>query len=98
MGKYAVMYEDVRQDKDNLSPDLLNGHVEHLRGLYSQGKVLMYGTLESNGYYRGKGLLIFEAASQEEVESYILADPFIIRKWYAGYHIYKWDEVAATIF
>jgi len=98
MAKYVVMYEDERQDQNNLASDLLNGHVEHLRALYSQGKVLMYGTLKSNGYNRGKGLLIFEATSQEEVEGYVSADPFIVQKWYAGYHIYEWNEVAATIF
>lgn len=40
----------------------------------------------------GKGLLIFEANSQEEVESYVLKDPFIVQKWYPSYRIYEWIE------
>ena len=92
MAKYVVMYEDERQDQDNLTNELLKGHVEHLRELCSEGKLLLCGPLKSNGYNRGKGLLIFEAASQKEVESYVLKDPFIAQKWYAGYHIYEWIE------
>ena len=90
MAKYVVMYEDERQE--NLASELLKGHVEHLRNLCSQGKVLICGPLKSNGYFRGKGLLLFEATSQDEVENYVLKDPFIVQKWYASYHIYEWIE------
>ena len=92
MAKYVVMYEDERQDQDNLTSELLKGHVEHLRNLCSQGKVLLCGPLKSNGYCRGKGLLLFDATSQDEVEDYVLKDPFIVQKWYASYHIYEWIE------
>ena len=92
MAKYVVMYEDERQDQSNLTPDLLNGHVEFLKDLRSQGRLLLCGPLKSNGYMRGKGLLIFEADSQKEVEGCVLKDPFIAQGWYAGYHIYEWVE------
>jgi|AGTN01.3.fsa_nt_gi Uncharacterized protein conserved in bacteria len=85
MPKYVVIYEDER--KDALAPDLLKGHVEHLRDLHSQGILFLCGPLKNND---GKGLLVFEANSQEEVESYVLKDPFIVQKWYAGYRIYEW--------
>ena len=87
MAKYVVIYEGER--KDALAPDLLKGHVEHLRDLHSHGILFLCGPLKNSD---GKGLLVFEANSQEEVESYVLEDPFIIQKWYANYRIYKWIE------
>jgi len=87
MAKYVVIYEDER--KDALALDLLKGHVEHLRGLHSQGTLLLCGPLKNSD---GKGLLIFEANSLEEVERYVLSDPFIAQKWYASYRIYEWVE------
>lgn len=87
MAKYVVIYQDER--KDDLASNLLKGHVDHLRSLHSQGILLMCGPLKNSD---GKGLLIFEANSQEEVESCVLKDPFIINKWYASYHIYEWME------
>lgn len=92
MPKYVVMYEDERQDQENLTAELRSGHAEHLKRLCLQGKVLSCGPLKSSGYCRGKGLLIFEADSQDEVEACVLKDPFIVSKWYAGYHIYEWVE------
>lgn len=87
MAKYVVIYDDER--KDALALDLLNGHVEHLRDLHSQGILFLCGPLKNSD---GKGLLVFEANSQEVVESYILKDPFIVQKWYASYRIYEWIE------
>ena len=40
----------------------------------------------------GRALLIFKAASQDEVENFVSKDPFIAQKWYASYHIYEWIE------
>lgn len=87
MAKYVVIYEGERQD--TLGLDLLKGHVEHLRDLHSQGILFLCGPLKNSD---GKGLLIFEANSQEEVESCVLKDPFIIQKRYASYRIYEWIE------
>ena len=87
MAKYAVIYED--EQKGALAPDLLKGHVEHIRNLCSRGVIFLCGPLKKSG---GKALLIFEANSLEEVEDYVLQDPFIVHKWYASYHIYEWIE------
>ncbi|WP_312372933.1 YciI family protein [Lachnoclostridium sp.] len=87
MAKYVVIYQDER--KDDLELDLLKGHVEHLRDLHSQGILILCGPLKNSD---GKGLLIFESNSQEEVESCVLKDPFINKKWYASYRIYEWIE------
>ena len=69
---------------------MLKGHEKHLRDLYARGILLLCGPLQKSG---GKGLLIFEGNSQEEVESYVLKDPFIVHKWYASYRVYEWREV-----
>ena len=90
MTKYVVMYENER--KDALSPDLLKGHVDHLRNLHNQGILLLCGPLKENDLYVGTGLLLFEANSKEEVEGHVLRDPFISQKWYADYRIYEWVE------
>lgn len=58
MAKYVVIYEDER--KDALAPDLLKGHVEHLRDLHSQGILFLYGPLKNSD---GKGLLKFSGGS-----------------------------------
>ena len=87
MPKYVVIYENER--KDDLAPDLLKGHVDHLRYLRSKGILFMCGPLKNSD---GKALLIFEANSQEDVESCVLQDPFIAQKWYSEYHIYEWIE------
>lgn len=44
MAKYVVLYEDER--KDALAPDLLKGHVEHLRDLHSQGDFIFVWTFK----------------------------------------------------
>lgn len=87
MSRYAVIYEDERTGV--LEPDLLKGHVEHLRDLHSRGALFLCGTLKNSG---GKALLIFEANYREEVEGCVLKDPLIIQKWYYNYHIYEWNE------
>jgi uncharacterized protein YciI len=91
MAKYVVIYEDMREDAvaQDLVPDLLKGHVEHIRDLDSRGILFMCGPLKDSG---DKGLLIFEANSQAEVEGYVLKDPFIVHKCYASYRIYEWVE------
>jgi len=87
MAKYVVIYEDERAGA--LPPDLLTAHVEHLQDLRSRGILFMCGPLKDSD---GMALLILEADSQEEVEGYVLKDPFIVEKWYANHRIYEWIE------
>ena len=91
MAKYVVLYEDVQEDavSQDLAQDVLKGHVEHCRDLHSRGILFMCGPLKDSG---DKGLLIFEANSQGEVESCVLKDPLIVHKCYASYRIYEWIE------
>jgi uncharacterized protein YciI len=60
-----------------------------LRDLHSRGVLFICGPLKGMDK---KALLIFNANSQEEVESYVLKDPFIFQKYYASYRIYEWLE------
>jgi uncharacterized protein YciI len=48
MAKYVVIYEDMREDAvaQDLVPDLLKGHVEHIRDLDSRGILFMCGPLK----------------------------------------------------
>jgi uncharacterized protein YciI len=89
MAKYAVIYEDMQEDAvtPDLGQDLVKGHIELLKDLHSKGILFLCGPLGKNGEM---GLLIFEANSQEEVESYVLKDPLIANKCYARYRIYEW--------
>jgi uncharacterized protein YciI len=89
MAKYVVFYEDPQEDAvaQDLVPDLVKGHVDNLKDLHSRGVLFMCGPLKDSG---DKGLLIFEANSQEEVECYVLRDPFIVHRCYASYRIHEW--------
>ena len=90
MTKYVVIYENVEKDGivKGLLPHVVKSHVEYLKDLHSQGILLMWGPFKGCR----NGLLIFEANSLEEVESYILKDPFISDTGYASYLIYEWME------
>ena len=91
MDKYVVIYDNLREDAvtEDKIPDLLKGHVDLVKDLHSRGIIFLCGPLEDSG---GKGLLIFEAGSKNEVESYVLKDPLIIHKCYDSYSIYKWNN------
>ena len=91
MVKYVAIYEDVQENAvaPEMIESLMKGHVEQLRDLHSQGTLFMSGPLKGSDT---KGLLIFEANSQEEVERYVLKDPLIVHKFYASYRIYEWIE------
>jgi len=91
MDKYVVIYDNPREDtvSEDKIQDLLRDHVELVKNLHSRGIIFLCGPLEDSG---GKGLLIFQAGSKDEVESYVLKDPLIINKCYDSYSIYKWIE------
>jgi uncharacterized protein YciI len=84
VAKYVVIYEEEQGG----APNLLKDHVEHVRNLHSQRIIFLCGLLKDSG----KGFLISEANSQEEAESYVLKDPFIIHKWYPSYRVYELIE------
>ena len=89
MAKYVVIYQDMREDAvtPDMAESLVKSHVEYLKDLYSRKILFMCGILKDND---DKGLLIFDVNSKEEAESYVLKDPFIVRKCYSSYSISEW--------
>ena len=69
-----------------MTADSVKNHVEHLRGLSKNKVLFLCGLLKGNG-----AMLIIEAKTQKEAESYIKQDPLIIQENY-GYEIYELKE------
>jgi uncharacterized protein YciI len=84
LSKFAVFYK--LKERKGFTAELSKEHVEHLRSL-SQRKILcLCGLLKGNG-----AMLLIEAKTLEEAESYINQDPLIIHKKY-GYTIHEFVE------
>jgi len=92
MAKFVVIYENMQEDAvtEDQIPNVLKAHVDFLKDLHSKGILSACGPIKDNN--DEKGMLIFEAKSREEVEGYVLKDPFIALKCYAIYRIYEWTE------
>lgn len=94
-GKFLIVYQDVNYD-DSFSPELVNeltqSHVEHVRDLDMRGLLFLCGPLKGDE----KGIFILNAGSYEEVERYVLADPFIANKCYKSYVIHEIEEANAS--
>ena len=88
--KFLVFLQDVNYD-DPFTPEqiaeLTKGHVDHIRDLDSMGILFLCGPLKGTE----KGMLILNANTYEEAESYVLKDPFIVNKCYKSYII---NEIA----
>lgn len=70
-----------------LLDELQMKHLQHLFKLRALGKLILQGPLLVDGQLRGIG--IFNAASQEEVQEYMNADPFVKAR-YLIVEIYPW--------
>ncbi len=75
-----------RKDKALLD-ELQMKHLQYLFKLRALGKLVLQGPLLVDGQLRGIG--IFNAASQEEVQEYMNADPFV-KAGYLTVEIYPW--------
>jgi len=75
MSKYVALYK--LKERKGFTADLAKIHVEHLRNLSQKNVLLLCGLLKGNG-----AMLILEAASLKEAQSYILQDPVILHKKY----------------
>lgn len=63
----------LMKNQKPLNEKIVKSHVEHLRGLNSQGKLILCGPFTD---YPG-GLVIFSAEDIEEAAAIAKADPFI---------------------
>ena len=86
MAKFVAVLQD--KNEGDFPPGLLEDHIEHLRGLHYKGALFLCGPLKN----AGRALQILEADSYSEAEGYVLKDPFIAHKYYAGYTLYELIE------
>jgi uncharacterized protein YciI len=80
---FLVVLRDRRRD---LTPDLLDQHLEHLRRLTESGH------LDSAGAYASgeRGLQILVASSRDDAATLVASDPLIRNGFYASFDL---DEI-----
>jgi uncharacterized protein YciI len=86
MAKFICILKNEK--KENLTKDLIKGHIEHLKEMKNNGILFLCGLLKNNE----SGMVILEVKSYEEAESYILQDPLIVNNCYGDYIIYELIE------
>ena len=84
MQKYVVLYK--LKKRKGMTSDLVKNHVEHIRNLSKNKVLFLCGLLKGYG-----AMLILEAKSQKEAESYIKQDPLIVQENYF-YSIHEFKE------
>lgn len=92
ISKFLIIYQDLNTEDTFTAEqvtDATNAHVEHLKDLDSKGILFLCGPLLGR---EDKAMLILNAKSYEEAESYVLRDPFIVRKGYNTYLIHEIQE------
>ncbi len=67
------MYVYLMNNQKPLNEELIKNHVEHLKELKRQGKLVLCGPFED---YPG-GMVVFQAGNKEEAMDIAKADPFI---------------------
>ena len=67
------MYVYFMKNQKPLNEELIKEHVEHLKSLKSQGKLVLCGPFSD---YPG-GMVVYLADNLEEATSIAMADPFI---------------------
>lgn len=81
MKKFVAILKDKR--RGGLTKELLNRHVEHLRNLNQEGKLLICGPFQDDD----KALQILVCRDMDEAISLVERDPFIREGYYAAYDI-----------
>jgi len=81
MKKFVVFLKDKRKGK--LEPSLLTRHIEHLRNLNQEGKLMVGGPLKNNE----QAMIILNCDDIDEALQLVESDPFIKEKYYNTYDI-----------
>ncbi|WP_423409453.1 YciI family protein [Heyndrickxia sp. MSNUG] len=81
MDKFVVILKEKRTGQ--LDANLLNLHIEHLRHLSREGKLMIAGPFKNNE----QGMLILICEDIEEAISLVESDPFVKEKYYNTYEI-----------
>lgn len=84
--KFVVLLSD--KAKGTLKEQLLIEHVEHLKQLKKEEKLLICGPFEGND----GALLILSTNDKAEAKSIVLSDPFIVNQYYRKFIIHRWIE------
>ena len=84
MMKYVVFYK--LKKKKGMTSESIKNHVEFLRNLSRDKALFLCGLLKGYG-----AMLILEAKSQKEAESFIKQDPLIVQENYE-YKIHEFKE------
>ena len=84
MQKYVVLYKLMK--RKGMTSDIVKNHVEYIRNLSKNKVLILCGLLKGYG-----AMLILEAKSQKEAESYIKQDPLIVQENYS-YSIHELKE------
>ena len=64
-------------------------HRQYLTSVFEQGKLVISGPFTDDG----GGLMVYEAASAEEVEAIIAADPFAQNGVFLSWELRPWNVV-----
>ena len=75
------------------SATTLKAHLEHQDMQSKRGLIVMGGPFGDKGDWRG--LLLYDCDTQEEVEGYLKADPFV-RSGHLKYEIHPWYGAIGT--
>jgi uncharacterized protein len=81
MNRFIVILKEKRRGE--LEAELLVKHIEHLRNLNSEGKLIIAGPFKNDE----QGLLILNCEDLDEAITLVESDPFIIEKYYQTYEI-----------
>jgi uncharacterized protein len=81
LSKFVVILKDKR--KGELDASLLTRHIEHLRNLNQEGKLMVGGPFKNNE----QAMIILNCGDIDEAIILAESDPFIIEKYYNTYEI-----------
>ncbi|MBB3126304.1 uncharacterized protein YciI [Paenibacillus rhizosphaerae] len=72
----------------SLGADLLEQHVRHLAAMSSLGRLRLCGPFTDEG----GAVMMFSGGSAEEVEEWVMQDPFVRERYYGSYDIKEFTE------
>ncbi|HWO75195.1 MAG TPA: YciI family protein [Bacillus sp. (in: firmicutes)] len=81
MKKFVVLLKNKKPHQ--LTAQLLNKHVDHLRTLDKMGKLFLCGPFEDNS----AAIQIIVAENYEEAKQWVEKDPFVEEKYYQTYEL-----------
>lgn len=93
---WFVLYttgDDTTRLDSTTSARLLQEHLAHQDEQAKRGLIQMGGPFGDNGPWRG--LLLYDCEAKEEVEGYLLQDPFV-KKGKLKYEIHPWYGAIGT--